>query len=169
MLCSASVNALQIVFSKSSYESTAKWESCQILKRTNCWCVFSWSIYNQNGHFIQCIQCRVFKVVMAYTDHGKISAKRNRGWKPKISERDRSTLKRIVCKNQNYCSKRQQQNLIFNLKTPFPQKQPDKSFTNPMSIVELELLNLWLLKTTLQDEKGGVMIIKPGHLIIGNM
>ena len=32
MLCSASVNALQIVFIKSSYESTAKWETCQIFK-----------------------------------------------------------------------------------------------------------------------------------------
>jgi hypothetical protein len=31
------------------------------------------------GHFIQCIQSRVFKVVMAYTDHGKTSAKRNSG------------------------------------------------------------------------------------------
>jgi hypothetical protein len=32
MLCSASVNALQTVFSNSSYESTAKWETCQIFK-----------------------------------------------------------------------------------------------------------------------------------------
>jgi hypothetical protein len=33
MLCSASVNALQIVFTNSSYGSTAKWEACQIFKR----------------------------------------------------------------------------------------------------------------------------------------
>jgi hypothetical protein len=32
MLCSASVIALQIVFSNSSYERTAKWETCQIFK-----------------------------------------------------------------------------------------------------------------------------------------
>ena len=31
-LCSASVNALQFVFSNSSYESTAKWETWQIFK-----------------------------------------------------------------------------------------------------------------------------------------
>ena len=31
-LCSASVNALQIVFSNSSNESTAKWKTCQIFK-----------------------------------------------------------------------------------------------------------------------------------------
>jgi hypothetical protein len=41
----------------------------------------------------------VFKVVMAYTDHGKTSAKRNSGQKPKLSTRDRCTLKRIVSKN----------------------------------------------------------------------
>jgi len=52
----------------------------RFLKRTDWWCVFSWSICNQNGHFIHCIQSRVFKVVMAYTDHGKTSAKRNSGW-----------------------------------------------------------------------------------------
>jgi hypothetical protein len=32
VLCSASVNALHIVFSNSLYESTAKWETSEILK-----------------------------------------------------------------------------------------------------------------------------------------
>ena len=32
MMCSASVSALQMVFSNSLCESTAKWESCQIFK-----------------------------------------------------------------------------------------------------------------------------------------
>ena len=32
MLCSAIVNALQIMFCNSSFESTAKWETCQIFK-----------------------------------------------------------------------------------------------------------------------------------------
>jgi hypothetical protein len=31
-MCSASVNALQIVFSKNLYEGTAKWETCKIFK-----------------------------------------------------------------------------------------------------------------------------------------
>ena len=31
-VCSVSVSALQIVFSNSLYESTAKWETCQILR-----------------------------------------------------------------------------------------------------------------------------------------
>jgi len=38
---SVNVNALQIVFSNSSCESTAKWETCQIFQRTDGWCTFS--------------------------------------------------------------------------------------------------------------------------------
>jgi len=34
VLCSASVSALQIVFSNSLYERTAKWETSHFLKRT---------------------------------------------------------------------------------------------------------------------------------------
>ena len=34
-LCSASVDALQIVFCNSSYECTAIWEACQIFRRQN--------------------------------------------------------------------------------------------------------------------------------------
>jgi len=43
----------------------------------------------------------VSKVMIAHTNHGKTSsAKRNCGQKPKLSERDRRTLKRNVSKNQ---------------------------------------------------------------------
>jgi len=42
----------------------------------------------------------VSKVMTAYTNHGNTSsAKRNCGRKPKLSERDRCTLKRNVSKN----------------------------------------------------------------------
>jgi len=42
----------------------------------------------------------VFKVVTAYTNHGKTSsAERDSGRKPKLSEGDRRTLKRIMSKN----------------------------------------------------------------------
>ena len=30
-------------------------------KRSFCWCTFSWSICNQNGHFIRCIQSSSFQ------------------------------------------------------------------------------------------------------------
>ena len=43
---------------------------------------------------------------------------------------------------------RWQQNWIFILKTLFPQKQSVESFTNPTSMVVLQLLNIWLLTTT---------------------
>ena len=41
----------------------------------------------------------VSKVMTAYTNHGKTSAKRKSGQIPKGSERDLHTLKRIVSKN----------------------------------------------------------------------
>ena len=51
---------------------------------------------------------------------------------------------------------------------PFPQVQSDESFTNAISMVELQLPNLWLLNTVLVGEKDGVMITKPGYLMTGN-
>jgi hypothetical protein len=39
------------------------------------------------------------KVTTSYTDHGKTSANRNSGQRPKLCERDRCTLKRIVSKD----------------------------------------------------------------------
>ena len=39
----------------------------------------------------------------------------------------------------------------------FLQKQSDESFTNRTSTVQLKLLNVWLLKTRLKDEKNGVI------------
>jgi len=42
----------------------------------------------------------VSKDMTAYTNHGKTSSdERNSGWKPKLSEKDHHTLKRIVSKN----------------------------------------------------------------------
>ena len=74
-------------------------------KRTDCCCSFSCSVCKQNGHFFLGLSRASFsKVMTAYTNHGKTSAsKRNSGRKPKVSERNRRTLK-IVSKNQNSCS-----------------------------------------------------------------
>jgi hypothetical protein len=54
------------------------------------------------------------------------------------------------------------------LKTQFPQKLSDVSFTNPTSRVGLHLLKLWLLKVILKCINNGVMTIKPGHQTTGN-
>ena len=86
----------------------------------------------------------VSKVVTTYTHHGRTSsAKRKSGQKPKLSERDHHTLKRIV--SINYRSTAAQ--VTAELEDPFPQKQANKTFTSPRSMVELKLLNFRLLKT----------------------
>jgi transposase len=57
----------------------------------------------------------VYKVIATYTHHGRTSsAKRNSGQKPKLSERDRHTLKRIVSVNQRSTAE-----LIFHLEDLF--------------------------------------------------
>jgi hypothetical protein len=69
---------------------------------------------------------------------GKTSAKRNGEQKSTLTERDRRTLRRVVWKNQNYCSR-----------TEYSSWRPyfhGVSFTNPTSRVGLQLRNLWLLK-----------------------
>jgi hypothetical protein len=53
--------------------------------------------------------------------------------------------------------------IVFILKTLFPQKLSDTSFTNPASTVGLQLLNLRLLKVMLRCVNNGVMTIKCGH------
>ena len=78
--------------------NTAKWKTSQIFKEGRLFgCAFSWSICNQDAHFIRCMQSSSFQ---GYDDKHKswedISARRNSGRKPKLSERDRCTLKRIV-------------------------------------------------------------------------
>jgi hypothetical protein len=96
-------------------------------KRTDCWCVFSWNMYNQNGQF-SVSTAAVFKVVTAYIDHGKMSSvKRTSGWKPKLSERDRHTLKRIVPKNQNCHSKGDTRNQYSTWEDPVSTKNSPTS------------------------------------------
>jgi len=31
------------------------WRLVKFPKRTDCWCAFSWNIYNENDHFIRCM------------------------------------------------------------------------------------------------------------------
>jgi hypothetical protein len=45
------------------------------------------------------LRATVPKVVLAYTNHGKTSAKRNSGQKSTLTERDCCTLRRIILKN----------------------------------------------------------------------
>ena len=82
------------------------------------------------------------KVMVTYIDLKTSSAERNSGWKPKLSERNRPTLKRIVSKHHRTAAAKVTAELNIHLRTLFPQKQSDERFTYPTSMVELQLLNL---------------------------
>jgi len=111
----------------------------------------------------------VSKVMKLYTNYKKTSlAKGNSGWKPKLSERDCHTLKRIVTENENYCSKGDNRTQYLSWR-PSSHKNTPMRTTNSTSMVELQSLNPQLLTTVLQGDKDGVMIIKHGHLMTGNM
>ena len=85
----------------------------------------------------------VSTVTTAYTNHGKTpSARRNSGQKPKLSAREHCTMKRIVSKNHRTTAAKVAAEPNIHLGRPFPQKQSDKSFTNPTTSAELQLLNL---------------------------
>ena len=66
---------------------------------------------------------------------------------------DHSTLKRIVSKYHTITAAKVTAELSSHLEDLFPQKQSGENLTNPTSMVELELLNLWLLKTVLKGER----------------
>ena len=60
VLCSASVIALQIVFSN-CMKVLRNGRLIRFSERSDCWCAFSWSICNKNSHFIRCIQSSSFQ------------------------------------------------------------------------------------------------------------
>jgi hypothetical protein len=70
-------------------------------------------------------------------------------------------LRRIVSKNHRTTAAQMtgQQNWIYMLKTLFPQKLSDVSFTNPSPKVRLQLLNLLLLKVMLKCVNDGAMTL----------
>ena len=101
MLSTVSVNASQIVFIKSSYESTAKWETCQIFKEVQIVGVhLTVASVTKTATLLGVSSAAVSKVMMAYTNRGKTqSATRNSGYKQKLRKGDHCTLKGTVSKN----------------------------------------------------------------------
>jgi len=103
-------------------------------------CLAGASVMKQS--LLGAFRAAVSKVMMSYTNHGRTSsAKRNSGRKQKLSERDHHILKRIVTTNHSSTAAEVRADLNFFLR-PFPQKQSDRSVTNPPSMVRLQLLNL---------------------------
>jgi len=122
MLCSASVNALQIVFSNSSYGSTAKWETCQIFKRGETVGVHLavTSVTKRPLHYVYW-GAAVPKVMMAYINHGGTpSAERNTGRKPKLCKRIVTHWRGLCLKCTELMQQRWQQNSTFILQILFP-------------------------------------------------
>ena len=81
---------------------------------------------------------------------------------------DRLTLKRILSKSHRTAAAEVMAELSIPQYSPWFHKKSDKSFTNPTPMIELQLLYFRLLKTVLKGKKYGVMIIKPGRLMIRN-
>jgi len=84
VLFSASVSALQIVFSNSLYESTAKWEASQIFKEDIVGAHLAGASVTKTATLLGVYRAAVSKVVMMCTNHGRISFKKNSGRKPKL-------------------------------------------------------------------------------------
>jgi len=142
VLYSASVNALQIVFSNSLYVSTAEWETSQIFKEDTVGLRLAGASVIKMAPLLGVSRAVVSKVISSYTNHRRTSsAKRNSGRKPQLIGKDCHMLKRIVVINQRSTAAKVTAEINIRLKT-FPEKQSDKNVTNPTSMVELQLLNL---------------------------
>jgi len=86
------------VLSNSSCESTAKLETFLDFQRGEIVGLARTSV-TKTATLLGVSRAAVSKVVTAYTNHGKtLPSKKNSGRKPKLSERDRRNLKRIVSK-----------------------------------------------------------------------
>lgn len=121
-------------------------------KHTDCKWAFSCSICHQNGHIITYIQASVSEVMTANTYHGKMSsAKRNGGRKPKLSDRDRRTLKRIVSTNHRTTTVQGTVELNIHLEDPVSTKSVQREVHKSNIHDTAQFLNLWLLKSTLTD------------------
>jgi hypothetical protein len=133
----------------------------QFWKRTDHWCAFSWSICEKPAKLLGVLKVTVSKVMSAYATHQcEDIGKEEQGQKSTLTESSHRTLRRIVRKIIAPPQYRWQQNRIFILKTLFPQKLSNMSFTNPTSMVGLQLLNLILLKVMLGCINNGVTTIR---------
>jgi hypothetical protein len=61
-------------------ERTGKWEASPIFwKRTDHWCMFSWSICDKTATLLGVSRATVSKVILAHTNLGKTLVERNSG------------------------------------------------------------------------------------------
>jgi Holliday junction resolvase RusA-like endonuclease len=89
-------------------------------------------VYNHNGQFVRCVQSSSFQ---GYNGIHK-------SWEPELSERYRHALKRIVSTNHRTTAADVTVELSVHLEDPVSTKAVDENFTNPISMIKLQLLNL---------------------------
>jgi hypothetical protein len=101
----------------------------------------------------------------AYTNHGKkSSSKRNSGRKPKLSERYRRTSKKTVSKSQTTT----RVELSIRLEDSFSTKTARRELKKCSTHGKLAIVEPLISENNIQWQKDGVMIIKPGCLMMGN-
>jgi len=123
VLYSASVSALQIVFSDSLYESTAKWDTSQIFKEVRLLMhVLTGASVTKMATLFGVSRAAVSRVMMTYTNHGRTSTKGNSSQKPKLGERNRHTLKGIVSVNHKSTTAKVTAELHIHLEHHFHKK-----------------------------------------------
>jgi len=97
-------------------------------KRTDCWCTYSRCICNRKGHFIVFFQSSSFQGYDGiHKSREDIISFRNSGWKRKVSETYRRSLKKIVFKMTQLLQQIWQRNSIFIWKILFLQKHSTTS------------------------------------------
>jgi hypothetical protein len=115
------------------------------------WCAFSWSISHKKT-----------ATLLGVSNQRRGTVGENQQWQKGIVV-DWGLFRKITQLLQHRWQK-----WMLILKTQFPQKLSDVTFTNLTSTVGLQLLNLWLLKAMLRCVNDDVTTIKPGHETSGN-
>jgi hypothetical protein len=123
-LCSASVSALQIVFSSTSYEKYCKLGDLPDFQIGQTFGVrLTGASVTKKATLLGVSRAAVAKFMTSSTNHGKTSsADRINGRKPKPSERDHRTWKTIVCKNRRSAAAKTTTELNIQLKDPVSTK-----------------------------------------------
>jgi len=100
------------------YESTAKWETSDFQRGQIVGACLAGAYVTKIATLLGVSRAAVSKVMTTYTNLGRsTSAKRNSGQKPKLSERDRHTLKRILYINHRNTAAKVTAELNISTKT----------------------------------------------------
>jgi hypothetical protein len=127
----------------------------------------AWASMTKTATLLGISRATVSKVLLAYMNHGKTTAKRSSGWKSALTERDRCTWRRIVSKNHRTTGAQVTAELNIHLEDPVSTKTVWCELHK--SVVGLQLLNLWLWKVMLRCINDGVTTIKREHWATGNV